>query len=75
MNSKYRRHKEHLDAIVAQRSREDAELFAYLNRQADQLEHPTRCCARCARGTRAIPGPCGYGLQCPNRCHQKAGAL
>lgn len=29
----------------------------------------TDCCARCRRGTRAIPGPCGYDGRCPNNCH------
>ncbi len=32
----------------------------------------TDCCARCRRGTRAIPGPCGYDLACPNGCHRPA---
>lgn len=30
------------------------------------------CCARCRRGTKQFGElPCGYGLNCPNGCHDK----
>lgn len=32
----------------------------------------TRCCARCIRGTRATPGPCGRGGECV--CHYRQSA-
>lgn len=38
-------------------------------------DHTPRCCAKCARGTRAMPGPCAYDMKCPNpNCQHPAHA-